>query len=125
MILKAVEQRKPKNFVSLGGDMHSWWQADLKADYANPNSQTLGTEFVTTSVTAHSYNYSRFQRMLADNPHIHFVDDRKRGYSLVDVTPNDWTVQMKEVDSVYDPNSGAKTVKKYVVESGVPKANEV
>lgn len=125
MILRAVEQRRPKNFISLGGDMHSWWQADLKSNYEDPNSATLGTEFVTTSITAHSYNYSRFQRMLADNPHISFVDDRKRGYSLVDVTQNEWTLQMKEVDSVYDPHSSATTVKKYVVESGVPKANDV
>jgi len=124
MLLKAVEQRRPKNFISLGGDMHSWWQADLKSDYADPNSTTLGTEFVTTSITAHSYNYNRFQSMLPDNPHINFVDDRKRGYSLVDVTPRDWTIQMKEVNSVYDPNASAVTAKKYVVESGVPKANE-
>lgn len=124
MLLNAVAQRKPKNFVSIGGDMHSFWQADLKADYSDPNSETLGTEFVTTSVTAHSYNYTRFQNMLPDNPHINFVDDRKRGYSLVDVTPNDWTFQMKEVSSVYDPNATASTAKKYVVQSGTPKANE-
>lgn len=123
MLLKAVEQRQPKNFISIGGDMHSWWQADLKADYANPDSATLGTEFVTTSVTAHSYNYNNFQRMLPDNPHIHFVDDRKRGYSMVNVTPKNWTFEMKEMTSVYDPKAGAVTAKKYVVESGVPKAN--
>ena len=124
MLLKAVEQRRPKNFISLGGDMHSWWQADLKSDYSDPNSKILGTEFVTTSITAHSYSYSRFQRMLADNPHIHFVDDRKRGYSLVDVTPESWTLQMKEVTSVYDPNAGAVTAKTYVVASGQPGARE-
>jgi len=124
MLLNAVEQRRPKNFISLGGDMHSWWQADLKADYANPNSKTLGTEFVTTSITAHSYNYSRFQNMLPDNPHIHFVDDRKRGYSLVDVTPDRWTVQMKEMSSVYEVDTVATTAKTYVVENGRPGAHE-
>ena len=124
MILKAVEQRRPKNFISIGGDMHSWWQADLKADYNDPNSKTLGADFVTTSVTAHSYNYNNFQRMLPDNPHIHFVDDRKRGYSLVDVTPERWTLQMKEMNSVYDPTSQAVTRKTYVVENGKPGAVE-
>ena len=124
MLLKAVDQRGPKNFISLGGDMHSWWQADLKADYANPNSKTLGTEFVTTSITSHSYNYSRFQNMLADNPHIHFVDDRKRGYSLVDVTPDRWTIQMKEMSSVYESDTVATTAKTYVVENGRAGAHE-
>lgn len=124
MILDAVAQRKPENFISLGGDMHSWWQADLKADYNDPSSQTLGTEFVTTSVTAHSYSYSRFQSMLADNPHIHFVDDRKRGYSLVNVTPERWTIQMKEMSTIYEPEAPAVTAKKYVVESGRAQAIE-
>lgn len=124
MILQAAEQRKPKNFISIGGDMHSWWQADLKTDYRNPDSQTIGTEFVTTSVTSHSYAYSRFSKMLPDNPHIHFFDDRKRGYSLVDVTPESWTLEMKEMTSVYDPNAKAETRKKYVVENGVQGAIE-
>jgi len=123
MLLKAVEQRQPKNFISIGGDMHSWWQADLKADYNDPNSKVLGSEFVTTSVTAHSYNYNNFQRMLPDNPHINFVDDRKRGYSLVDLTPDKWLLQMKETTSVYDPKAGAETVRAYVVENGIPGSN--
>lgn len=124
MIIQAAEQRRPKNFISIGGDMHSWWQADLKTDYSDPSSQTVGTEFVTTSVTAHSYAYNRFNSMLPDNPHIHFFDDRKRGYSLVNVTPENWTFEMKEVSSVYDPDARAQTRKKYVVESGVQGAIE-
>lgn len=125
MILRAAEQRRPKNFISIGGDMHSWWQADLKMDYSNPQSQTVGTEFVTTSVTAHSYAYNRFTQMLPDNPHIHFFDDRKRGYSLVNVTSENWTFEMKEVTSVYDPKASAQTRKKFVVESGSQGAIEV
>lgn len=125
MIINAAVQRRPKNFISIGGDMHSWWQADLKADYNDPESQTVGTEFVTTSVTAHSYAYNRFMRMLPNNPHIKFFDDRKRGYSLIDVTPETWTVQMKEMTSIYDPAARAETRKTFVVENGVPGANDV
>lgn len=125
MIIQAAEQRRPKNFISIGGDMHSWWQADLKTDYSDPSSQTVGTEFVTTSVTAHSYAYSRFSRMLPDNPHIHFFDDRKRGYSLVNVSPQNWTFEMREMSSVYDPQAKGETRKKYVVESGTQGAIEI
>ena len=62
--------------------------------------------------------------MLADNPHIHFVDDRKRGYSLVDVTPDRWTIQMKEMSSVYESDTVATTAKTYVVENGRAGAHE-
>lgn len=122
-ILNAVAQRRPKNFVSIGGDMHSWWQADLKADFNDPESETIGTEFVTTSITSHSYAFNRFTNMLPDNPHIHFFDDRKRGYALVDVTQNDWTVALREMDNVYSLKSPAKTRATYVIESGKPGAN--
>ncbi len=124
MILNAVAQRRPKNFVSIGGDMHSWWQADLKADYHDPESATIGTEFVCTSITSHSYAFSRFSNMLPDNPHIHFFDDRKRGYCMVDVTRDSWTVTLREMDDVYSPKGSASTRKTYVVESGKPGAVE-
>lgn len=122
MILNAVAQRRPKNFISIGGDMHSWWQADLKADYHDPESATIGTEFVTTSITSHSYAYSRFTAMLPDNPHIHFFDDRKRGYAMVDVTRDQWTVRLREMDDVYSPKGTAATRHTFVVESGKPGA---
>lgn len=124
MILDAIAQRRPKNFVALGGDMHSWWQADLKADYDDPNSRTIGTEFVTSSVTSHSYAYGRFSRMLPDNPHIHFFDDRKRGYALMDLDKARMNMQFREVDTIYSPQSSVTTRKNYIVESGTPKAYE-
>ncbi len=118
MILDAVAQRKPKNFVAIGGDMHSWWQADLKTDFNNPDSPTIGTEFVCSSVTSHSYAYNRFMKMLPDNPHIHFFDDRKRGYCLVNANRDRWQLEMKEVDTIYTEASTVSTRKRYVVESG-------
>jgi len=124
MLLNAVAERKPKNFISIGGGMHSWWQADIKADFNDPTSDILGADFVTTSITAHSYAYELFQSLLPDNPHIHFVDDRKRGYSLVDVTPDRWTLQMKEMSSVYQSEAVATTRKAYIVENGKPGAVE-
>lgn len=124
-ILDAIARRKPKNFVAIGGDMHSWWQADLKEDYNNPASRTLGAEFVTTSITSHSYAYNRFKRMLPDNPHIHFFDDRKRGYCLVNANRNQWRVDMKEVNTVYQPSSVSEIRKSFVVENGNPKAHEI
>lgn len=121
-ILNAVAQRRPKNFVSIGGDMHSWWQADLKANYNDPESQTIGTEFVCTSVTSHSYAYNRFKSMLPDNPHINFFDDRTRGYAMIDVTRDTWTVKLREMDDVYSPIGTASTRHTYVIESGKPGA---
>ncbi|MGB6230029.1 MAG: alkaline phosphatase D family protein, partial [Litorimonas sp.] len=119
-ILDMVERRRPKNFVSLGGDMHSWWVGDLKPRFNQEESPVVGSEFVTTSVTAHSYAYNRFSRMLPDNPHIKFFDDRQRGHTFMDVTQDRWTATLRAIDSVYDPDSGATTRGTWVVEAGKP-----
>ena len=123
-ILDTVQGRGLSNFVSIGGDMHSWWQADLKADFDNPESATIGTEFVTTSVTAHSYSYNTFNRMLPDNPHIGFMDTRERGYAVAEITPARMEVEFREVESVYALESPTRIRKRYVVESGRPGAVE-
>ena len=119
-ILDMVEQRKPQNFISLGGDMHSWWVGDLKPRFNQEESPVVGSEFVTTSITAHSYAYSRFSSMLPDNPHIKFFDDRQRGHTMMDVTKDRWTATLRAMDSVYDPKSGASTRGTWVVENGRP-----
>jgi alkaline phosphatase D len=45
-------QRKPSNPVSLAGDVHSNWAMDLKANFDNPQSATVGSEFVCTSISS-------------------------------------------------------------------------
>jgi alkaline phosphatase D len=115
---------KTSNAVVVGGDMHAFWASDVKADFANPNSPTVATEFVTTSVTSHSYAYDRFTRMLPDNPHIKFFDDRVRGYCLADVTRTSMSVKLRSVDSVWRRDIPFRTLKNYVVSAGKPGVQE-
>ncbi|WP_298913189.1 alkaline phosphatase D family protein [uncultured Algimonas sp.] len=119
-LLDMVERRKPDNFISIGGDMHSWWVGDLKPRFNDPASPVVGSEFVTTSITSHSYAYGRFSRMLPDNPHIKFFDDRERGHTVMDVTKDRWTATLRAMDTVYDPKSPATTRGTWVVENGKP-----
>ncbi len=44
--------RGVRNPVVLTGDVHRAWANDLKADYANPTSATIGTELVCTSIAS-------------------------------------------------------------------------
>ena len=106
---KMVERRKPQNFISLGGDMQSWWIIDLKPRFNDEASPVVGAEFVTTSITAHSYAYGRFSRMLQDNPHIKFFDDRQHGHTFMDVTKDRWTATIRSMNNIYDLNTGATT----------------
>jgi alkaline phosphatase D len=49
-ILDAISATRLSNPVFIGGDIHSFWTTDLKADFDNPSSATIATEFVGTSI---------------------------------------------------------------------------
>src|SRR4030095_4896762 len=51
-LLGFLGERRPSNPVVITGDIHSNWVADLKADFDRPDSATVGTEFVGTSITS-------------------------------------------------------------------------
>src|SRR5262249_18842053 len=52
-LLDYLGQRKPSNPVVLGGDVHSFWVADLKPDFDDPRSPLVGTDFLATSPPSH------------------------------------------------------------------------
>ena len=51
-VLQYLHEKHPSNPVVLTGDIHSNWVADLKLDFADEKSPTVGTEFVGTSITS-------------------------------------------------------------------------
>ena len=46
-----LKETKAPNPIVLSGDVHVHYGADLKLDFANPRSETVGVEFTNTSVT--------------------------------------------------------------------------
>jgi alkaline phosphatase D len=46
--------------IILGGDTHCYWVTEVKTDYADPASPSVGSEFVTTAVTSHHTNHDFF-----------------------------------------------------------------
>lgn len=120
-----AQRRRESQSVVIGGDMHGFWAADVRTDYANPNSETVACEFVGGSVTSKSYNFERFTRILPANPHIKFFDDRTNGYGLVDVRADRMEVKLRHTDSTWRRDSTFSNLKSYVVERGNPSATEV
>jgi alkaline phosphatase D len=104
--------------VVIGGDIHSFWVADLKLDFGDPNAPTVATEFVGTSVTSEGVPYEVFNGFLQENPHIRFFESRERGYVLVDVSPELWRTDLRAVDTITEPEATARTLGSYVVERG-------
>ena len=109
------------NPVVLTGDVHSSWVANLNQNFDDPASATVGTEFVTTSVTSYNPLGSRLGFLLGLNPHFAFFDDA-HGYTRHQITPDRWTAEYLAVDTVAAPDSALSTIATFAVENGQPGA---
>ena len=122
-MLDSLGQRKAANPIVLGGDVHSFWVADLKPDFDDPRSTVVATEFVGTSITS---QFGRRQEsvdaLLADNPHIRFANGSRRGYVRLEITPERLRADLRTVRSVSQPGADADTLASFVVEDGRPGA---
>lgn len=121
-ILNHIKDHNIENCVVLGGDIHSFWVTDLKADFNDASSSVIATEFVGTSVTSNGAPYEQFAAMLPENPHVKFFESRKRGYVLAHVTPKEWRTELRVVSTTAQPDAVTSTLRSYIVESGRPGA---
>lgn len=123
-IINFLNQRRPSNPVVITGDIHSSWVHDLKVDFSNPYSATVGTEFVGTSISSDfpSILIPFATAALSDNPHTKFFDGAFRGYVRCHLTRKQWQSDYRVVSSILDPNAPTSTLASFVVENGQPGA---
>jgi alkaline phosphatase D len=126
-IMYYLALQRPSNPVVITGDLHCSWVSDLKADFRDESSETVGTEFVGTSITSGlGESYAElYKGHLEQNPHVRFFDERTGGYVRCEVTPEEWRTEMKLADSIADPESPVRTFASFVIEDGQPGAEQV
>jgi len=121
-LLDAVAASPVRDTLVVGGDVHAFWAADLKQDFARPNSPTVATEFVGGSITSAGSPDKDFQAMLPNNPHMKYVRSRAYGYGVVSLAPRTAAVSFRTVKSIKDVNSSISTLARFAVEAGKPGA---
>lgn len=123
-LLEFLEQRQPSNPVVITGDIHSSWVHDLKTDFSNPDSATVGTEFVGTSITSDfpTQFIQPTTAALRDNPHTKFFNGSQRGYVRCQLTRDRWQTDYRVVSTITEPNATISTLASFVVEDGSPGA---
>jgi alkaline phosphatase D len=109
-----------ENIVVLTGDIHSSWANDLPlANYSN-GSNSVGVEFVGTSITSQNLlNLPGALNVIQGmNPHIKWVDLAEHGYMITDInstrTQNDWFF----VSTIEETNYTVNCAKSYFVNAG-------
>ncbi|MGZ5714527.1 MAG: alkaline phosphatase D family protein [Caldimonas sp.] len=119
-LLGVVAEKKVPGVVVLGGDVHSNYVADLKADFDDPRSPVVASEFCGTSITSLSLAQSRVDAALPFNPHIHLGRSDQRGYMSFELDPKQLRVRLQTVDRPLDPASGITTTARFVVDPSRP-----
>lgn len=94
-LLDFLAQRRPSNPVVITGDWHSSWVNDIKLDFDNPDSKTVATEFVGTSISSGCPWTFDIEAALAENPWVKYFNGRLRGYVRCDVTHKRWQTDFR------------------------------
>ena len=125
-LINFLDQKKIANPVVLSGDVHEHQVGDLKLNFDDPSLKTVGSEFVTTSISSKGDGRNmtkKGKRYLKNNEHFKFFN-QKRGYNVATVTRNEWRSDLKTMKRVSEPDMPIKTKASFVIKSGTPGAEE-
>ncbi|HET7696038.1 MAG TPA: alkaline phosphatase D family protein [Vicinamibacterales bacterium] len=126
-LLELFARRRAANPIVLTGDIHSNWVNDLRVDFRDPKSPTVGTEFVGTSITSGGDGTDLPERLIAvmaENPFVKFYNSQ-RGYVSCSVTPQRWHADYQVVDFVTRKEGPRRTRASFLVEDGRPGAQRL
>ena len=119
-LYRRLNEVKTPNPIALSGDVHMHYGANLKMDFANPQSATVGVEFTNTSISSGGDGAAvapTWDRIRGDNPHIVYHSAR-RGYIACTATPSTMRADFTILDTVVTPGSPAHIGGSLVVEAG-------
>ncbi len=126
-LLDYLYRRRVSNPVVITGDWHANWLCDLKTNFDDPDSPTVGTEFVGTSISSTDYPQPRpvYGRVvLQENPHIRYFNN-ERGYVRCSLTQDEWRTDYRVVPYIDRRGAPIRTRASFVIEDGNPVAQQV
>ncbi|MCP9959205.1 alkaline phosphatase D family protein [Streptomyces sudanensis] len=121
-LLDGAQAAGVDNLVVLTGDVHVGYALDLKADFDDPASRTIGTELVATSVTSGKDGADRpanWNDLTSANPHMKYYNGR-RGYLRVTFDERQARADYRTVDAVTTPGAPIATAASFVTQAGAP-----
>ena len=89
-------------------EIHEAFASDIKQDFNDLSSESVGVELITTSITSGGDGSDAAAEALAWNPHIKFNNDL-RGYLRVDLSAQLLEARFRVVDYVSELGSSVRT----------------
>jgi alkaline phosphatase D len=125
-VVGGMIDRQVSNPVVLTGDIHYNLAGELKQNFDDPSSRTVGVEFVCTSITSGGNGNpdTGLPPGGSDpvNPHLRF-SSYQRGYVSCEVTRSQWRADYKVIPYVDRPGAPVSTRASLVTLDGVPGLN--
>jgi len=118
-LLDSMTGRRLRNPIVMGGDLHAFYVADLRAG-EDPASEIVASEFVGTSITSQAAQQAYYDRLKAANAHIHHANGTQRGYLRLTLTTNRVEADLMGLDDVRLADSKISRQAGFVVEAGRP-----
>lgn len=119
-LLESIAASDIANPLVIGGDLHAYFAADVKMDFADEAAPTLATEFVTGSISSDGPTERSINTILGENPHIKYADGNDHGYAMVELTEKQAKVDFMVVSDRKDPNATTSVAQSFVVADGMP-----
>ncbi|MFI6032823.1 alkaline phosphatase D family protein [Streptomyces sp. NPDC051315] len=119
-VLDGAKAAGVDNLMVLTGDVHVGYAFDIKDDFDDPASRTLGTEIVATSIASGrdgSEKPANWNTYMTANPHLRFYNGR-RGYVTVSLGRDLARADFRTVPYVTTPGAPISTAASFVTEVG-------
>jgi len=124
-LLGATADHGLRSCIVLSGDAHTAFACNLKRDFDDDRAPVIATEFCCTSITSRGRGQPATDAIVRNNPHILYGDSARRGYVVIDVTPERATARLRVIDDPTDRNASVQTAATFVVDAGRPGAQRV
>ncbi|MEV0317888.1 alkaline phosphatase D family protein [Streptomyces sp. NPDC050658] len=121
-VLAGAKSAGIENLMVLTGDVHVGYAFDIKADFDDQSSRTVGTEIVATSIASGKDGADKpanWDTYTKANPHLKFYNGR-RGYVTVALGQESARADFKTVSAVTTPGAPITTAASFVTEAGNP-----
>jgi alkaline phosphatase D len=119
-LLDTLVNSGARNPLVLAGDVHTFYASELRTDFNRPVSKAnpvVAAEFCGTSVTSSSRPQGRTQENVERNPHILYGRSDRRGYMLMELTPQSVSTSFMALDDVRKADSGQSVLVSFGVQA--------
>jgi len=123
-LLQLLDEGRVANPVVVTGDIHAAGVADLVDELPNgsPSTEVRGVELVGGSIssTFPADLAEVAEQLIAQLPHVHFADTRRRGYMVAEATTSELVTRFQAAESTLVPDSPVTTAGSWTVVAGEP-----